>query len=125
MKNYIFTNNGFIFKRVNKATARACYNSGLTVHFCPVNLRPFNRYGFGLDMDMNKNDIGNDGSTFDNVLMYFEAYNCRDSETGKYTAFYIPVVYRDKFTGETDENALLYGHNNDNNVTCYNYDYIQ
>lgn len=31
----------------------------------------------------------------------FEIYNCTDNETGRYTAFYIPVVTVDRFTGET------------------------
>lgn len=98
MRKLFFDNeNGFTFVRVNKTTARKLYNDGLTVHFCPCNLRPFNRYGFGLDMDMNKNDIGNDGHTFDDVLMYFEAYNCWGTETGKYTAFYIPVLYDNSY----------------------------
>lgn len=28
-------------------------------------------------------------------------YNCTDNQTGRYTAFYIPVVTVDRFTGET------------------------
>lgn len=52
MRNYTFTENGFTFKRINKAQAKRAYNNGLTVRFCPVNLRPGSP--FRLDMDMNK-----------------------------------------------------------------------
>ena len=86
---YFYDENKNKFKRVDKRTARRAYNAGVDVHFCPVNLRPFNRYGFGLDMTINKNDISCDGQTFETVLNAFEFYNCRDTETGFYTAFYI------------------------------------
>lgn len=52
MRNYTFTENGFTFKRINKAQAKRAYNNGLTVRFCPVNLRPGSPFRF--DMDMNK-----------------------------------------------------------------------
>ena len=84
------------FKRVSKKIARAAYNNGLTVVFCPCNLRPFNNY-FGLDMPINRANIDCDFQTFETVLNAFEYYNC-NTETGKYTAFYIPVC-KDPFCG--------------------------
>ena len=40
MNRYTWTENGFTFKRINKAQARRAYNNGLRVVVCPVNLRP-------------------------------------------------------------------------------------
>lgn len=116
--------NGVTFTRINKTTARKLYNAGLDVVFCPCNLRPFNRYGFGLDMRINKDDISNDGRTFDTVVNYFEYYNCRDTETGKYTAFYMPCVWVDRSTGEIDKNGFMYCHNNYKNKLVYNPEYM-
>jgi hypothetical protein len=48
----------------------------------------------------------------------FENYNCTDNETGRYTAFYIPVVTVDRFTGEKPTAATL------GTVTQYDYRYI-
>lgn len=98
MRAYTWTKNGFTFERINKKQARAAYNNGLTVVFCPCNLRPGSFWG--LDMDMNKNNQNCAGVDFDGVVNAFEWYNCRDRETGKYTAFYIPVEYVDRFTGQ-------------------------
>lgn len=52
MRQYTFTENGFTFERVDKKQARKAYNNGLTVRFCPCNLRPGSP--FRLDMDMNR-----------------------------------------------------------------------
>lgn len=98
MRGYTWTENGFTFKRINKAQARRAYNNGLTVRFCPVNLRPGS--SFRLDMDMNKAQQNCAGVDFEQLVNAFEFYNCQDSETGKYTAFYIPVETVDRFTGE-------------------------
>ena len=46
-----------------------------------------------LEIDVNKNFEGYNGVSFG-------IYNCTDNETGRYTAFYIPVVTVDRFTGE-------------------------
>ncbi len=98
MRNYTFSNGGFTFKRVNKKVARIAYNHGLTVHFCPVNIRPFSPWG--LDMDINKRFQNCGDQSFEAIVNAFEIYNCRDNETGRYTAFYIPVCRVDRFTGE-------------------------
>lgn len=43
----------------------------------------------------------NVGTNNEKAVNAFENYNCTDNETGRYTAFYIPVVTVDRFTGET------------------------
>lgn len=67
--------------------------------FCPVNMRPFTPWH--LEIDVNKNFEGYNGVSFEKAVNAFEIYNCTDNETGRYTAFYIPVVTVDRFTGET------------------------
>ena len=96
MKKYIFTERGCTFERVNKKAARAAYKSGLTVIICPCNLRPFTPWHN--EYRMNRKDraqfvvdeigVAND---FNNLVNSFEYYNCINSKTGKYSAFYIPV----------------------------------
>lgn len=112
MRKYSYTENGFTFERIDRATARRAYINGLSVVACPVNLRPGepyhpetvlnrkNREQFTADEIGVKND-------FNNLINSFEYYNCINSETGRYTAFYIPVVYVDRFTGETPTAATL------------------
>ena len=97
IKNYC-NNNGFFFERVSKRTARRVYNNGCTVIFCPVNLRPFSRWS--PQIEFTKGTLYTDGCTFDQIVCGFEYSNCVDNETGKYTAFYIPVRTVDRFTGE-------------------------
>ena len=53
MNKYSFTNNGKTWERITKKQARAAYNNGLTVLFCPVNMRPFTPWH--LEIDVNKN----------------------------------------------------------------------
>jgi len=88
MNVYKFNYRGFDFKRISKKTARRAYNNGLTVMFCPVNLNPFNGVGFGAPISK----ADSDGRDFDTVVNSFEYYNCINSETGVYTAFYIPFI---------------------------------
>lgn len=80
MRNYTFTENGFTFKRINKAQAKRAYNNGLTVRFCPVNLRPGSPFRF--DMDMNKVQQNCAGVDFEQLVNAFEFYNCGSNETG-------------------------------------------
>lgn len=80
MRNYTFTENGFTFKRINKAQAKRAYNNGLTVRFCPVNLRPGSPFRF--DMDMNKVQQNCAGVDFGQLVNAFEFYNCGSNETG-------------------------------------------
>lgn len=117
MNKYTFLKDGFNFERIDKKAARIAYNNGLTVIFCPVNLRPGSP--FLLDMPINKNNQNCTGQTFEQVLNAFEFYNCTSSETGRYTAFYIPVEYVDRFTGEAPTAATL------GTVKQYNYKYME
>lgn len=94
MINYIFKYNGYTFKRIPKNKARSAYNHNLTVILCPCNLRPFNFWSIG-SARINKKT--SDQDNFDNIVNYFEYYNC-NTDSGKYTAFYIPVVECGKFT---------------------------
>ena len=124
MRKYSYTENGFTFERISKDRARAAYINGLSVILCPVNLRPGepyhpetvinrkNREQFTADEIGVKND-------FNNCVGSFEFYNCLNTETGKYTAFYIPVVYVDRFTGETPTAETL------ETVKQYNYKFME
>lgn len=118
MHKYTFiTSNGKTWQRITKKQAREAYNNGLTVLFCPVNKRPF--WWCGLDIEMNKNDEGAALLTFDEQIELFESFNCFDNETGRYAAFYIPIVTVDIFTGEAPtENTL-------ETVTQYDYSVLE
>ncbi len=113
MNNYTFSDNGFNFKRVNKAKARAAYNNGLRVVFCPCNLRP--GYPYYPEAIVN----GKSNATFETALNAFEFYNIRGRETGRYTAFYIPVVMVDRFTGDAPTAETL------GTVEQYDYNYLR
>lgn len=105
----------FNFARINKKQARAAYNNGLTVVFCPCNLHPFTNAGFGCDVNRETSER----APFETVLNAFEWYNCANTETGKYTAFYIPVRNIDMFTGDTPTAEST------NIVTAYDYEYLK
>lgn len=107
---HIYKNISFQFERVTKKQARAAYNNGLTVLWCPVNLAPFT--GWGLEMPINADNWNCDRKPFDEVLNEYEFYNC-NSKTGKYPAFYIPVV-----TG-------LYGSFKDDITKTYDYRFLE
>jgi len=94
VKKHTYTDSGFTFERVDKKTARKAYNNGLRVVLCPVNLRP--GYPFHPETSVS----GKSGATFEQALSAFEYYNIRGKETGRYTAFYLPMVELDRFTGE-------------------------
>lgn len=117
MRKHTYTENGFIFERIDRKQARRAYNNGLTVIFCPCNLRPGSP--FRLDMDMNKAQENCAGASFNRLVNVFEMFNCRDRETGKYTAFYIPVETVDRFTGEKPTAATI------GTVTQYDYNYME
>lgn len=88
MNNYIFKDsNGKQYKRIDKRQAKKLYDAGETVIFCPCNLRPFDNY-FGLDMDINRANINCNFADFRKIVSDYELFNCTDTETGKYTAFY-------------------------------------
>ena len=97
MRKYEYIEKGVTFKRVTKQAAKNAYKKGITVIFCPVNLRPGapwhpetmlnrkQREKFVIDEIGLEND-------FYNYIASFEYYNCKNSETGKYSAFYLREV---------------------------------
>ena len=107
MKKYTFYNDGYMFIRINKKEARKAYKNNLKVFATPCNMAPFNpwnpafllyrkyREQFILD------DIGAEND-FNNMVNSLEYYNC-NNETGKYTAFYIPVK-KNEFDGKLEYN---------------------
>lgn len=95
MREYTYTDGGKTYTRISKAKARAAYNAGLAVVLCPVKLRP----GTPWHPETHVSKERSEGESFDNVLNAFGFYNIRNTETGQYTAFYIPVRYVDRFTG--------------------------
>lgn len=95
MNNYIFRdNNGVEYRRITKRTARKAYMAGYTVVLCPCNLRPFNPWGIGASINRKDraiyvaDEIGVEND-FNNLVASNEWYNCINSETGRYAAFYI------------------------------------
>lgn len=90
MRQYIFEDqNGVFYKRISKQEARKRYQDGLSTIFCPVNMHPFHKF-FRMSIEINPANINCNYQAFETVLNAFEWYNC-NSETGYYTAFYIPV----------------------------------
>lgn len=112
MKKYTYRDRGFTFERVDKKTARTAYNNGLRVILCPCNLRP--GYPYHPETDIS----GKAPATFAEALNAFEYYNIRNSETGRYTSFYIPVVEVDRFTGKAPTAETL------GTMKQYDYRYI-
>ena len=96
MRQYTYTDGGKTYTRISKAKARAAYNAGLEIVLCPVNLRP----GAPWHPEIAVSKKRSESESFERVLNAFEFYNVRDTETGYYTAFYIPVHAIDRFTGE-------------------------
>ena len=107
MKQYTYTDGGKTYTRISKAKARAAYNAGLEVVLCPVNLRP----GAPWYPEITVCKEYSESETFEQVLNNFAFYNVRGKEIGHYPAFYIPVRYVDRFSGEPcnpgDAGAIL------------------
>jgi|SRR3712207_1665265 len=106
-----FTHNGFTFKRIDRKRAKIAYKNGLAIVVTASNLPPFTpwhneqilsqkpRKQFIVDDVLLEND-------FEKWVSSFIFYNCTNSQTGKYPAFYIPVRETDISTGE--EPAMEY-----------------
>lgn len=94
MREYTFSKNGRTYKRISKKAARSAYKSGLTVIICPCNLRP-TQYSHAMNRkDREQFVIDEIGvlNDFNNMISSFEYYNCTNTKTGKYSAFYIQEV---------------------------------
>lgn len=90
MRKYTITDsNGKTWERISKRAAKIAYDKGLTVVFCPVNIRPFTPWH--LESAINKDLESCSSVAFENVVNAFEYYNCTCNETGRYTAFYVQV----------------------------------
>jgi hypothetical protein len=83
------------FTRVNKVKARNLYNTGKTVYIQSCNFAPRGPWSNAMDMNLPADaarycTTPNDPSlAFDTRVSNFEWYNCPDSQTGKYAAFYV------------------------------------
>ncbi len=87
MNNYIFTDsNGNKYKRITKAQAKKAFYNDKKMVICACNLNPFLPYGTGATFV--KTPKTNDFKRFVNS---FEYYNCINTETGRYSAFYIAI----------------------------------
>jgi hypothetical protein len=71
------------FDRITKRAAFNAYKNGKTVYFFPVNIAPGTMWHCEIAI---KNDSPR---KWEDIVNEFEYYNCINSETGKYTAFYI------------------------------------
>ena len=96
MNNYILTaDNGKQYKRIDKRQAKKIYNENKPVFVCACNLRPFTMYHFECELlksrlsDLLLNGIPE--NDFKRVINHFEYYNCINSETGYYSAFYTAI----------------------------------
>lgn len=120
MRKYEYTENGYTFQRVSKKDARRVYNNGLAVIFCPVNLRPGKPWKPEAVICPHSFEVVNGVITsFEKRVNDFEYYNCINNETGRYTAFYIPVREIDRFTGETPTPGTL------GKIKQYDYKYLE
>lgn len=102
MNNIIINHGGYTFMRINKTKAKGVYNSGKPIAVVPHKMQPFHPYTGAYFTDINQYE----NYTFEQFVNSFEYYNCGLPETGKYAAYYIPVVesengyiYDDNFEG--------------------------
>lgn len=103
--------------RISKRKARKVFKNGLAVYIIPCKCYPLNtRFPSGCWIKRNE-----DESNFDNVVNAFEYYNCI-SETGEYSAFYIPTCYIDRFSGERCFDGYYTDHYNHILTYDVNYD---
>ena len=77
--------------RVDKRVARRLYNAGEDIWLCPCNMKP--SHSWGMACLENKDFVGNKNHTFEEVVKWYEWYNC-NTETGRYVAFYVKVNRR-------------------------------
>lgn len=122
MNNYIFSYKGFTFKRVSKKKAFQAFKTGLTVWISPCNLRPFSMWNQAFDINLSRYEeygTAEPEELFNKICMYFEIYNCINTETGKYIAYYIPVCKVDMDGTKIPNNDYSYKY--DDKYTSYDY----
>lgn len=86
MLRYEFAIDGKRIHRVNKAVARKAFDSGKDVFMIPCNLSPVSPWSLGGWFYKMGDE---DDRAFDVICNSFEFYNCKDTETGMYAAFYL------------------------------------
>lgn len=84
MRRYHFIHEGRRYERVSKRRARAVYNRGEVLVMIPCNLRPFTPWHIEAYVSKDR-----DGEDFDRLVRQSEPYNCINSETGLYMAYYV------------------------------------
>ena len=72
-------------ERINKKTARNRFAQGETIYIYPSNMNPCSMWTSPYIIHT---DYMRDAEDFDNIVTYFEIYNC-DNWCGKYASFYI------------------------------------
>ena len=81
MNNYAFEMGGKLYLRISKAQAKKQYLAGNYIIACPVNLRPDSAWKpFAV--------LGGSDRSFENAANSCTYYNCINSETGRYLAYY-------------------------------------
>jgi hypothetical protein len=90
MKKYQFrgTINGSpaFLARIDKRRARSLFEMGGTVYLVPVNFVPFGAWI--QPVPVNKDQ----GETFEAYVNSFTYYNCINSETGYFPAYYVNLI---------------------------------
>lgn len=93
MRNLQFTGEIYgkiaTIQQVQKRTAKKLFESGETIYLQSSNFHPFGVWS--TCYDCNKDNVNNNGETFENIVNNFEYYNCQNNETGKYSTFYKQV----------------------------------
>lgn len=85
MRDYRYTTaDGIRMVRVDRGTARRLHRLGLEIEAAPCNLRPDSPWGTAFRLEPSE-----DFERFEN---YATAYNCINSETGRYLAWYAPAL---------------------------------
>lgn len=85
MNAYTFRKDGKTWHRVTKKAAERLYNDGEYIIIAPCNIRP-ELYG---SIEHNAGPAAEYNDRFNNIVAAFTWYNCINSETGRYPAFYI------------------------------------
>ena len=78
-------NHGATYVRISKARARKLCEEGKEVTIHPCNLSPESPWGYPVNLNWESE------MDFDELVNAFEYYNCVNSETGRYAAFYAKV----------------------------------
>lgn len=80
-------NQHYVRIRKNDARRRILTDPNAQIFMMPCNFRPSNMWlDRGADL---RYAMSNNGCTFNEAVNAFEYYNCVDSETGRYAAFYL------------------------------------